>query len=54
MVNFQEQGQLEELAGWEGAKVQVLGVTVMAREVVKVSWSLVGWGGCWWGPSCEL
>ena len=22
MVNFQEQGQLEELAGWQGDKVQ--------------------------------
>ena len=28
MVNFQEQGQLEKLAGWEGGKMQSTGVSV--------------------------
>ena len=52
MVNFQEQGQLEKLAGWQGGREnakyrsECVGclVTVKVREVrrrmVKVSWCL--------------
>ena len=61
MVNFQEQGQLEELAGWDGGRQstgrgwlwlvrqverRMVKVREVERRLVKVTVS-------WWSDSCE-